>query len=321
MEIWYSSCGQSSAVSQAGEGSWYRHEAQAKVQETIMGSGLIRCDLTLETYFTYGNAASVITRAVLPRRQGQPIFMRGEVGIKEDGRLRPLVAHNTTHIDMPLHFIEGAADLHEVLDNPAYRINMPMLARVLDLSAWPEPSHMYEIDGVRYCEQVSVDMLPTVEELRQYDALVLLTGFGAVMRRGSEQYQTDAEGFYHLPHITVEAARRVAEAGLSLLAIDCTTLERQTQGHPFRMAGDVHPILLGHEPPVFILEGVAGDRIAQQVGFLPAEAMLEVIPRRTNPQGAEAAHARVFLSFYRGADNRQQLRRLLDMVTPEYLYG
>jgi kynurenine formamidase len=286
-----------------------------------MGSGLIKCDLTLDTYFTYGHSASVITRSVLPRREGQPIFMRGEVGIREDGNLRPLVAHNTTHIDMPLHFIEGAADLHHVLDNPAYRINMPMLARVLDLSTWPAPQNFYEIDGVRYCEQVTVEMLPPVDELRQYDALVLLTGFGAVMRRGSEHFHTDAAGFYHLPYITVAVAQRVVDAGMSLLAIDCTTVERQTQGHPLRMAGDVHPILLGHEPPVFILEGVAGDRIVPQAGFLPSEGMLEVIPRRTNAAGADAAHARVFLNFYRGHDNHQRLHDLLAMVTPEFLYG
>ena len=41
-----------------------------------MGNGLIKCDLTLETYFTYGNSASVITRPVLQRRAGQPIAMR-----------------------------------------------------------------------------------------------------------------------------------------------------------------------------------------------------------------------------------------------------
>jgi kynurenine formamidase len=286
-----------------------------------MGNGLIKCDLTLERYFTYGASATVITRTVLPRREGQPILMRGEVGMREDGNLRPLVAHNTTHIDMPLHFVEGGADLHAVLNNPAYRINLPMLTRVLDLSIWPEPQYFYDNDGVRYCEQVTAAMLPPVEELRQYDALLLLTGFGAVMRRGAEQFHSDAAGFYHLPSITVDVAQRVVAAGLALLAIDCTTVERQTQGHPLRMTGDVHPTLLAHEPPVFILEGVAGDRLAPQAGFVPNEGLLEVIPRRTNPEGADAAHARVFLSFYQGTDNRQKLQRLLAAVTPEYLYG
>jgi kynurenine formamidase len=286
-----------------------------------MGNGLIKCDLTLDNYFTYGHSASVITRPVLPRREGQPILMRGEVGIREDGNLRPLVAHNTTHIDMPLHFIEGAADLHDVLDNPAYRINLPMLTRVLDVSTWHDPESFYEIDGIRYCERVTAEMLPSIDELCQYDALVILTGFGPVMRRGSEAFHTDADGFYHLPSITVEVAQRVVEAGLALLAIDCTTVEQQTQGHPLRMTGDVHPILLGHKPPVFILEGVAGDRIAPQAGFVPTEGMLEVIPRRTNAVGAEAAHARVFVSFYHGADAAQRLRHLIETVTPEYLYG
>ena len=286
-----------------------------------MGNGLIKCDLTLETYFTYGSAASVITRPVLQRREGQPIAMRGEIGIRDDGNFRPLVAHNTTHIDMPLHFMDHTADLGTVLNNPAYRINMPMLARVLDLSTWPDPQCWYEQNGVRYCERVSVEMLPSVEELRQYHALVLLTGFGAVMRPGSDHFHPDTAGFYHLPYITVEVAQCVADAGLALIAIDCMTVERQTQGHPLRMTGDVHPILLGNEPPVFILEGVAGDRIVTQAGFVPTEGVLEVIPRRTNAAGAEAAHARVFLSFYRGPENRQRLDQLLEMVTPEYLYG
>ena len=286
-----------------------------------MEDALIKCDLSLEAYLTYGSAANVQSRTVLPRREGQPIFMRGEVGVKDDGQLRPLVAHNTTHIDMPVHFLEGAADLHDVLNNPSYRVNFPMLSRVLDLSAWPDPQHCYENGGVRYCELVTAEMLPPVAELRRYDALLLLTGFGAVMRRGAADFTPDAAGFYHMPGVTVEAAQRVADAGLTLLAIDSPTVELQTQGHPLRMTGDVHPILLGHTPPVFILEAVAGDRLAPQLGFVPTEGMLEVIPRRANAKGADAAPARVFLSFYRGSHNHQQLQRLIAIVTPKYLYG
>jgi kynurenine formamidase len=247
--------------------------------------------------------------------------MRGEVGVKDDGQLRPLVAHNTTHIDMPVHFLEGTADLHDVLNNPAYRVNLPMLARIVDVSAWPDPRYMYDNEGVRYCELVSVGMSPPVDELRRYDALVLLTGFGAVMRRASGHFASDAAGFFHMPGVTVEVAQRAVDAGLTLLAIDSPTVERQTQGNPLRMTGDVHPILLGHIPPVFILEAVAGDRLAPQVGFVPSEGMLEVIPRRANARGADAAPARVFLSFYRGPNNRQRLQRLIAMMTPKYLYG
>jgi kynurenine formamidase len=287
----------------------------------VMVDELIKYDLSLDVYFTYGPAASVLSRPVLPRRDGQPIFMRGEVGVKDDGQLRPLVAHNTTHIDMPVHFLEGGADLHAVLNNLAYRVNLPLLARVVDVSAWPDSRYLYEHKGMRYCELVTAEMLPPVDELRPYDALVLLTGFGAVMRCGSEQYTPDAEGFFHLPGITVEVAQLVAEAGLTLLAIDSPTVERQTQGNPLRMTGDVHPILLGHTPPVFILEAVAGDHLAPQVGFVPTEGMLEVIPRRANARGADAAPARVFLSFYRDQNDRQQLQQLIALMTPKYLYG
>jgi kynurenine formamidase len=247
--------------------------------------------------------------------------MRGEVGIKDDGQLRPLVAHNTTHIDMPVHFLEGAADLHTVLNNPAYRVNYPLLARVVDVSAWPDPQYLYETEGTRYCELVTAEMLPPVEELCSYDALVLLTGFGAVMRRGSEQYRPDNEGFFHMPGVTAEVAQVIAKAGLTLLAIDSPTVERQIQGNPLRMSGDVHPILLGHTPPVFILEAIAGDHLAFHVGFVPTEGMLEVIPRRANAKGADAAPARVFLSFYGGQNNRQQLQQLIALMTPKYLYG
>jgi len=286
-----------------------------------MVEDLTRYDLSLDVYFTYGPMATVMSRSVLPRREGQPIFMRGEVGIRDDGQFRPLVAHNTTHIDMPVHFLDGGADLHDVLNNPAYRVNLPLLARVVDVSVWPDPPYCYESNGVRYCELVTAEMLPPVEELRQYDALVLLTGFGAVMRLGSEPYAADGKVFFHMPVVTAEVAQRVAEAGLTLLAIDSPTVERQTQGNPLRMTGDVHPILLGHIPPVFILEAIAGDRLAPQVGYVPTEGMLEVIPRRANAQGADAAPARVFLSFYRGQNNRQRLQQLIAMITPHDLFG
>jgi hypothetical protein len=72
---------------------------------------------------------------------------------------------------------------------------------------------------------------------------------------------------------------------------------------------------------VLILEGIVADRLASQVGFVPSEGMFEVIPRRANAKGADAAHVRAFLSFYRGPENRQRLERLMALVTPGQLYG
>ncbi|MBF0276305.1 MAG: cyclase family protein [SAR324 cluster bacterium] len=286
-----------------------------------MNQELFKCDLSLETFFTPGPGANIVTRPVIPRGDGQPVYMRGEMGMKEDGKPRAMVAHNTTHIDVPLHFIEGGADLDDVLNNPEYGINRPMLTRVLDLSKWPDARQCREWNGIRYCEKVLEEMLPPAELLRQYDALLVLTGFGAIMRQDSESFLPDSEGFFHMPSLTVEVAQRVAEAELSLLAIDGPTLEYQTQGIPYRMSSSVHPILLGNDPPVLILEGVAGDRVEPQIGYIPEEGMLEVIPRRANAKGADAAQARVFLSFYKGADQRQQLEELIRIVSPQQLFG
>ena len=46
----------------------------------MMVDELIKYDLSLDVYFTYGPAASVLSRPVLSRREGQPIFMRGRLG-------------------------------------------------------------------------------------------------------------------------------------------------------------------------------------------------------------------------------------------------
>jgi hypothetical protein len=46
-----------------------------------------------------------------------------------------------------------------------------------------------------------------------------------------------------------------------------------------------------------------------------------VIPRRANAKGADAAPARVFLSFYRGPKNRQRLQQLMALITPHELFG
>jgi hypothetical protein len=89
--------------------------------------------------------------------------------------------------------------------------------------------------------------------------------------------------------IDAEIRQRVTAAGLALIAIDCMTVESQTQGHPLRMTGDVHPILLGNAHPVFILEGVAGDRIGAQAGFVPTEGRGCAFYSRTMNKGCIAA--------------------------------
>jgi quercetin dioxygenase-like cupin family protein len=74
-----------------------------------MDHELIKDDFSRRAYIIYEPSANVLSRQVLPRCGGQPTFMRREVGIKDDGCLYPMVANNTTDIDLPLHLLQGTA--------------------------------------------------------------------------------------------------------------------------------------------------------------------------------------------------------------------
>lgn len=283
---------------------------------------LIRYDLTLPHYFGYAPAPIVDTRPVIPRQGERGLLMRGEFGIKEDGDLRPIVAHNTTHLDVPFHFIETGADLAAVLNQPGLPADRPCLARVVNLGGRPEQPGSYTRDGVTYCEVITADLLPSAETLRGYEALVVLTGFARITsRRPESRYTPDTDGSYHVPHLSDSAVARILESGVRLLALDSNTIEPQTGTDPVRFGSDVHFDLLGHEPPVLVVEGLGGAQLEEQVGFVPEEGLLHVIARRVNASGADAAHSRVFLYFYRGDGDGAALRRLAETLTAEELHG
>lgn len=288
-----------------------------------MAGALVRYDLSMAGYFSYPPAPAVRTRAMIPRREPKGLYMRGEFGAKVDtGEARPITAHNTTHLDVPYHFDEDGPDLAGVLNRADSVADRPCLARVVHLAGDAALPGAYTRDGVTYCEAISADVLPPAAELRRYEALVVLTGFGAVMAQYADTpFTHDSDGFYHVPWLTDDATALLREAGLALVALDSTTVERQTSSEPHRMSGDVHMALLGHAPPVLIMECLDGSRLAGQVGFVPSEALLHMVPRRVNAAGAEAAHSRAFLYFYRDDPDGAALRALQAAMTPQELYG
>ncbi len=287
-----------------------------------MAGPLIRFDMSLPNYFTYPPAPGVDTRPMIPRKEVRQLYMRGEFGCKPDGQLRPISAHSTTHLDVPFHFIETSADVAGVLNNAEYAGDRPCLARVVALGGREEIPGAFTRDGVTYCEAVSADLLPEAEELRAYEALVILTGFGTLMRRQEGAPFTPApDGPFHIPFLEPAAVERILESGLALVAIDSTTVEPQTSVEPLRMSSDAHFSLLGHEPPVLILEGLGAGDMAEQVGFVPSEGLLHMVARRVNERGAEAAHGRAFLYFYRDDPQGEALRALARTMTPEEFYG
>ncbi len=288
-----------------------------------MAGRLIRYDLSMASYFSYPPAPAVRTRPMIPRGEPRSLYMRGEFGEKVDGgAMRPMTAHSTTHLDVPYHFDADGDDVAAVLNRADSVADRPCLARVVCLAGDASLPGACTRAGVTYCEAVSAALLPPVAELRACEALVVLTGFGAVMAQYADRpYTPDSDGFYHVPWLTGDAARHILAAGLRLVAIDSTTVERQTSSVPHRMSGDVHTALLSHRPPVLIVECLDGSGLASQAGFVPREALLQIVPRRVNAAGADAAHSRAFLYFYRDDADGSALRRLQAALTPQELYG
>lgn len=288
-----------------------------------MAGALIRFDLSLPNYFSYPPAPGVDTRPMIPRGDNpRSLFIRGEYGRKPDGQQRPVPAHNTTHLDVPYHFDEAGADLAGVLNTAAWVADRPCLARVVSLGDDPALPGAFTRDGVTYCERVTAAVLPPAEVLRGYEALVVLTGFGRLMAGlQSFQFEHHDDGYYHVPWLDADAVDVILAAGLKLVAIDSTTVEEQTSSTPHRMSSDAHLRLLGNEPPVLIMECLNGTGLAGQVGFVPTEGLLHMVPRRVNAAGAEAAHSRAFLYFYRDDSQGEALRSLQRTMTPQEFYG
>lgn len=287
-----------------------------------MAGPLVRYDLSLAHYFSFPPAPTVKTRAMIPRSESRALYMRGEFGEKLDGAFRPLTAHNTTHLDTPYHFDADGEDLAALLNRVDSVVDRPCRARVVNLAGQSDVPAAHARDGVTYCEVVSAADLPPEAELRTVEALVLLTGFGAVMAQYADRpYTSEADGYYHLPWLTEDAVERIIASGLKLVAIDSNSVERQTSAEPHRMSGDAHLALLARRPPVLIVECLDGSRLAHDVGFVPAEALLQVVPRRENAAGADAAHSRTFLYFYRDDPDGAALAALQTVITPQEFHG
>jgi kynurenine formamidase len=287
-----------------------------------MPNALIRFDLSLPNYFSYAPAPRVVTRAMIPRREPKALFMRGETGEKHDGAPRLMTAHNTTHLDVPFHFYEQGADVAAVLNRLDTVADRPCVAALAVLAGRAGAPGHHVRDGIAYVEQITADDLPPEAELRRAEALVILTGFGRVMAAQPEgHFPPEPDGFYHVPWLDDGAVERILAAGMKVVALDSMTVERQISSEPHRMGSDAHLRLLGHTPPVLILEGLNGAGLREQVGFVPRRGVLHIVPRRVNARGADAAHSRVFLYFYRDDPDGARLPGLLDALTPGELYG
>ena len=160
-----------------------------------MAKSLVRVDLTLPNYFTYGPAPSVATRPMIPRKAERGLFMRGEYGNQTRRRCpahRGPQYHPTS--TCPIISWNRGTTWPGCSTIGSCRWTAPAWPGLSPLGAQPDLPGAYTVGKTTYCEAISDAVLPSADELRNYEALVVLTGFGAVMAGcGDGAYNPDQD--------------------------------------------------------------------------------------------------------------------------------
>ena len=135
-------------------------------------------------------------------------------------------SHNGTHLDAPLHRIEGGATIDD-----------------LPLSRLTGTGLLVDATGLSENSPISDQVL---------DALPLppWPGWNALIRTGWDRYWQDDRYFRH-PYLSPELARRLVESGCRLVAIDALSVDSTLDD------GDAaHGVLLGND--VLVAENLRG---------------------------------------------------------------
>lgn len=139
--------------------------------------------------------------------------------VGRESRRLGLGSHTGTHIDAPLHFIEEGTPIDEV-----------------PLDALVGPVRIVDLTHLGPGEAVTADMVDAFDPAER-----------TILRYGWEDRWSDPDDFYSgYPHLTVEGARRLVEAGVRLLGYD-TPSPDDSRG-PLDGSGEdspVHKLLLG----------------------------------------------------------------------------
>ncbi|GAA4540227.1 cyclase family protein [Pseudonocardia xishanensis] len=179
----------------------------------------------------------------LPEVEVRPLWRLGEAIANIS--FCSFATHSGTHLDAPVHFIEGGRRLAEI-----------------DLEWLCGPASVVHVPRGEHGSVDAVDLDRAGAHVRAGDRVLLRTGF-------SDRY---ADPSYHRhPYLTEAAARWLVDRGVRLVAVDLLTPEqprtlRIDEGFGF----PVHHVLLGGE--VLIVEN------ARLPADLPARLDLMVLP-------------------------------------------
>ena len=154
-----------------------------------------------------------------PHFPGDPPFRREPIPDQDPWRVSRLVmsAHAGTHLDAPLHRIEGGASIDDI---PLSRLTGSGM--VLDARGVPDNS------------PIPASILDNLQ-------LPTWTGWTALIHTGWDQYWGDERYFRH-PYLSPELAERLVTTSCGLVAIDALSVDSTVDD------GDAaHIILLGQE--------------------------------------------------------------------------
>jgi kynurenine formamidase len=241
---------------------------------------LIRVDLSPSEYVHVPQAPKIVRRPILSRGGENEWEMWGVLGLSDAGEYLGISNHTWSHIDAPYHLLADGASLDQI-DPRSY---LASRARVVDLTR-SDPERREAVDGIEYHTCIDIADLP--DSIQGYDALLFITGFGALIDRG---YPMSAGADHHYPNLTKEAAERIASSeSIRLVGIDSPSFDKP------EAKAIAHRILLGRRPkPILLLETLTCERLRQALDPLPTEVLLTVEPLRAYGERPDGALASVY---------------------------
>jgi kynurenine formamidase len=260
---------------------------------------LIRIDLSPADYVFVPQAPRIERRVIRTRGDDNEWEMSGVVGITEDGRCAGVSNHTWSHIDAPYHLLKDGVSLDEI-DPRHYLVT---LAKVVDLTR-SGPDRRETIEGVSYHSVIDLDDLPS--EVEGYDALLFVTGFGALVDRG---YPMTPGADSHYPNVSQGAAEKIAAIdSIRLVGIDGPSFDKPETN------AIAHRILLGRKPtPILLLETLTCERMRRAFDPLPREVLLTVEPLRAYGNRPDGALASVY-AYAPSVGNSSRFRDFVEIM-------
>ena len=207
--------------------------------------------------------------------------MVGVVGLNEAGECVGLSNHTWSHLDAPYHLLPDGMTFDEI--DPRHYLSSR--TRVVDLTASTADARRETINGINYHSRIDAEDLP--EDMDGYDALLFVTGFGALIDQG---YPMTPDADSHYPNVTREAAERLASTtSLRLVGIDSPSYDKPETN------AIAHRILLGRRPtPILLLETLTCERMRKALQPLPRELLLTIEPLRAYGERPDGALSSVY---------------------------